>query len=530
MMAVYLHSKNMDNLRHLLSPTGNRFTKQEVLNIIEALTPEQIQLADWMQARRQLDGILAAQVTWDTKMKNMLREQNYWMIERQSRDVAVQNMDEELLEKIEANKGIPPTQVSAPFTKERTHIAGNPIKLQALEQFIKGESIVQHYIATMPIIDQLTRIIGNSEFAMAYINKEGKSGWLMLHKWLQDVANPDLGTGARNQSERFMRWMRGNAASALLGFRVAQFFKASLSWWVGAAEEGDMNAVRGVLSFLGNREATYELVRKYAPQVYHRSMEREIAEAKIAQAIDARLAAKMTLREASMIFTVAGDRLSVMGLWKGKFDSYLRAHPGVDPQIAADAASEVVRLTQAAWDVKDQPEIQRSGEAMKLLTMFTNEVTRHYSYLRDSFMQYHEKKLPFGQLLRRLIEVLLVQGIIMGSINRKKPPKDAGEAINDVVQQTLEVTLPVIGRYITNGMEGFVDSSPAGIKLLQELARGAANVTKIPDKGVLPTVGSIATILGYFYGLPVEGVKDVYKFLTPQQEKKAGAGMLPEGF
>jgi hypothetical protein len=324
--------------------------------------------------------------------------------------------------------------------------------------------------------------------------------------------------------------MRGNAASALLGFRLAQFFKAGLSWFVGAAEEGDMNAIRGVLSFVSNPNATYALVRQYAPQVYHRSMEREIAEAKIAQAIDARLQAKMTLREASMICTVAGDRLSVMGLWKGEFDAYLRAHPGADPQDAADRASEVVRLTQAAWDVKDQPEIQRSGEAMKLLTMFTNEVTRHYSYLRDTMMQYHEKKLPFGQLIRRLFEVLIMQGIIMGSINRKAPPKDLEEATNDVVQQTLEVTLPIVGRYITNGMEGFVDSSPAGIKLLQEIARGAANVTKIPDKGILPTVGSIATVMGYFYGLPVEGVRDVQKWLTPDQEKRAGAGLLPEGF
>jgi hypothetical protein len=325
-----------------------------------------------------------------------------------------------------------------------------------------------------------------------------------------------------------MRWMRGNAASALLGFRTAQFFKAGLSWWVGAAEEGDMNAVRGLLSFIGNREATYELVRKYAPQVYHRSMEREIAEAKITQSLDARLAAKKTLREWSMIFTVMGDRLSVMGLWKGQFDAYLRAHPDADLQEAADRASEVVRLTQAAWDVKDQPEIQRSGEAMKLLTMFTNEVTRHYSYLRDSMMQYHERKLPFGQLIRRLIEVLIVQGLIMGSINRKAPPKDAGEAMTDVVQQTLEVTLPVLGRYLTNGMEGFVDSSPAGVKLLQELARGASNIVKIPDKGIGPTVGSIATIMGYFWGLPVEGAKDIYKFLTPDQVK--AQGNLPEGY
>jgi hypothetical protein len=525
MMGVYLHAKNPDNLRHIMR--GNAYSQQEILNIIDALTPEQVKLADWMQATLQLDGILAAQVTWDTKLKNMLREMNYWPIERETRDVPVQNTTEELMERVMAGEQSAKQQVEAGFTKERTHAATNPIKLDALEAFIMSEARVQHYIALMPVIDQLTRIIGNPEFRAAYTAKEGKSGWAMLYKWLMDVANPDLATGGRNHLERTMRWIRGNATSALLGFRLSQFFKAGLSWWVGAAEIGDMNAIRGTFSYLTNKEATYELIRRYAPQVYHRSMEREIAEAKIAQKLDARLASKATYREVSMMFTLAGDRLSVMSIWKGKFDSYQRAHPDADIQEAADAASEAIRLTQAAWDTKDLADIHRSGELMKLLTMFTNEVTRHYNYLKDSVVMYRKKKLGFGSLLRRLIEILIVQGLIMGAINRKAPPKDLGEAASDIVQQTLEVQLPIIGKYITNGMDGFVDNTPAGLKVMQEISRGGQNITKIGSKGIGPVIVSAATVYGYFTGLPVEGVRDIYKLLTPKEQK---GDLLPPGF
>ena len=491
-MGVFLHSLNSDNRRHLIR--GNGFTEDMINSVVASLTPQERSTAYWMFRHWQADTPIMASAYKMATGKNMKVVDNYVPIVIKGENIDLgDTLAKEAVFRFTGKH--PSAKIKKGFTKARTGKAGQEMELDSVSLFLDRLPEAEHYKAFTPVIRDLQRIHQNPKFKAAMKNKPE---YEVLGQWLKDVAatNP---LKARDASSKLLRSMRVNATTAVLGFNITTALKQFPSFVTGMAEVGENAALKGMWSSWVDSKGTTELIKRLAPQIFKRSFEREIAEAKLMRSIEGRITDKLSAKETFMWLTTTMDKLVVKGLWRGGFDDALKK--GFSEKMAAEYATRAIRRTQPFFSVKDIPEFYRSNEFMKALVMFTNQLNQNWNFYRhDIWGKTAAGQLSKGQAVRKTIEAFIIPSLMIGAITRSRPARDAGEFFKDLGSMAFS-SVPVVGNFITSGMKGFRDNQGlVTTEILDKLQEGSYAAFQGEWDKVLQNIPELA---GYAAGIPV---------------------------
>jgi len=514
-IGVYLSSQNPDNLMHL--KYGNKFDDNLIERVVKSLTPGEKKIADFLQDYFQKEGPAISKTRTLIEGKSLGIVKNYFPIRLQWKAEPVMNFEQEL-SKEEARRFITKwasSRITKSFLRERTHKAMQAVDLDALSIFLNHLGAVEHYKAFAPVVRDLQLILNRPEFRKAFESRSGRSGYRVMNTWLKQVAetNPLRPLSSGDAS---VRSLRVNATSAVLGFNLTTALKQFASWFNGMAEVGEIPVIKGLFTLIRHPKAVRQEIKKFAPQIYRRSFEREIAEAKLMKSLEKRLVEKLSTREVLMFLTMTADKITVSSIWKGAFDNYLKKYPG-QMEKAGEYATRAIRRTQPFFSAKDLPEYWRSGEFMKALTMFTNQLNQNWNYYRhDMWGKYTRDIIPFWQLVRKTIEAFILPALIIGWASRSKPAKNIKEFVKDLTAQCLAI-IPILGSWMASGYKGFKGGSVITTAMLQSLSDVSYRIGKEQwDKSLL----TFPELAGYVLGLPVIQSKRIIETIIDMAKGK----------
>ena len=336
------------------------------------------------------------------------------------------------------------------FTKARTRKAIQPIKLDAIMTFHEHMERVYHYKAYAPVIRDLQLIINDSKFKKAYVAKQGKVRYDILDKWIRQNAELHA-LRTHSWAEGFLRKMRTNAIAAITGINLTMSLRQFPSWFTGMAEIGEIPTIKGLVQAITHYDETRNLIKKYDQQTYRRSWAWEIGE----KGLERGVMGKVSPQEAFSILVRTADRFTVTALWRGAFDEYLRKNPG-DYEGAGVEAARVIRRTQPMFELKDLAEYYRSGEFMKVVVAWTNQLNQNLNYYRfDIAGKYGAGRIGNIELIRRVAEAFVVPALIVGWTIRSRPPENIKEFLSDFASQILG-SVPIFGSFISSVTKGYM--------------------------------------------------------------------------
>ncbi len=501
-MGVYLHSMNPDNLLHMKA--GNGFDDALIKETIDSLTPEEKRIADWVFKQWQDDTPKVAEAFKMTTGKNMKVVPDYVPIVIRGEDITFDDM---LTKEVtyRYTKKYPSTMIKKGFTKARTGKAINPMELDVLHLFVNRLPEVEHYKTFAPILRDLQRIYNNPRFKYSFIKKAGKEQFDVLGQWMRDIAatNP---LKARNAGERLAQQMRVNATTAVLGLNITTALKQFPSFVTGMADIGEMPALKGLWTYINHPNETMALIKRLAPQIWHRSFERELAETKLMKSIGNRVMGKLNWREVFMFMTTSMDRLAVNSLWRGAFDDAIKK--GFNETIAAKYATASIRKTQPFFGIKDLAEYWRSSEIMKAMTMFTNQLNQNWNYYRfDIWGKWQAGKISNFDALRKIVEGFIIPALMIGAISRSRPAQDAKEFASDIGSMAF-ASVPIAGHYLSAGFNNWHDTQGLiTTEILDQVQQFAYRMNPQQWDKIMENLPKIAEtgaqMAGYMAGVPV---------------------------
>jgi len=208
---------------------------------------------------------------------------------------------------------------------------------------------------------------------------------------------------------------------------------------------------------------------------------------------------KLTPKEVWLVGVRTMDSLAVKSLWTGAYFDWLKKHPG-DLAGAKEAAEKGIRRTQPYMEIKDLAEYYRSGEFMKTMTIFTNQLNNYWNYYRhDIFGKYMVKKISTAEMLRRIWWAFVIPALIVGAIRRSRPPQNAKEVLQDFAGLGIG-TIPVVGSWIVSGIKGFPQTGLLTTEFFSDIQKITDHLAKEKFDKLWE---DIPIAVGYLKGFPV---------------------------
>ena len=511
-IGVYLHSQNTDNRLHLIH--GNQMSEATIDKVMAQMTPEELEIARWLSNYFRESAPEISAVRTEVEGKSLDVTENYFPIIAESRapttyaaqerkliEDSLQDFGAELAieDQYRFTSRFASSQVGKQFIKARTHKAIQPIKLDAIEIFLRRMEGMEHYKAFAPVIRDLDLLLNRVDIQRAITKAAGKPTLEVLNQWVRDVAKTNP-LGFTSYGENMLRTMRTNAVTAVLGVNLTTAMKQFPSFLIGASQIGNAAALKGIYTYAANPAETHKLIRELAPQIFKRSVEREVAEAKAWKSIEKKLLDKMSNREVFMVLTTGVDRFTVNSLWRGAYDDFLAKNPD-QVKEAAEYATKAIRRTQPFFAIKDLPEYWRSSEFMKALTSFTNQLNQNWNFYRhDTYGAGRAGKIGFGTVAKRVIEGFIGSAIMIGWITASEPPEDARDIVDSLAVMSLSM-IPIAGLFLASGYQGFfTDSGMITTEVLAQLQEFGYRVNRGEWGKVALLIPELA---GYIAGVPV---------------------------
>ena len=312
-----------------------------------------------------------------------------------------------------------------------------------------------------------------------------------------------------------LRSFRVNGVAAVASFNIIMGLKQFPSFVAGMAEIGELNAIKGLAKFSYDPKKTEELYKKYAPQMYRRSFEREVAEMRELKSLEKRLKGELSPREVMIFLTRTLDKYAVGGLWQGGFDFFSQQYPN-NLQKAGELATRVIRRTQPYFEIKDLPDAYRqSGELGKSILTFTNQLNNYFNYLKyDIVGKTIAKEQGIGKAMKKFIYGIILPALFVATIANSRAPKNIKEALSMTGKQLLGI-IPVIGKVLTSALEGFNNVDLIAFQGLKSLGTATTKAVKGKYKeSVIPALEAV----GYTLGIPttqpkrtIQGIIDLIK-------------------
>lgn len=396
-IAVALNMGNEGNLERLM--TGNEWTMAQLNAIVEPLDQR-----DWnfVQAVwRYLDTFREPAFALQEKMTGFRPtavaarkvrtkfgeiEGGYYPIaykkddESESLTLMSQDMDAALFGKRSSTYAI----TSHGHAEERARYGtGEPLRLD-LSVMTRHVYNVIHDLTHREAVVDVGKVIRHPKVKNAIIGTIGKEQYNQLMPWLKDVAAPAY--EPQHLVNKLAHWARTATTIMSMGLKATTIIVQPIGFTQTIEMLGREYAMRGLAHVYKNPTPSgflevFEQVKALSPFMANRikSFDRDVNDMqnKLMKSGAGLFGWTDWLRDNAFV-PMGWVQMGVdLPTWCGAYEKGLKDFEG-NEQKAIDYADSMVRMSQSSGSVKDQAQIQRGGEVMKLFTMF-------YSYFNDLY-------------------------------------------------------------------------------------------------------------------------------------------------
>jgi len=415
----------------------------------------------------------------------------------------------------------PSSQIRKGMLRPRTKGTRWPVRMDYLNLAMEDVAAVEHYMAFEPVMRDLQKLLKHPRLHNAIVKTQGQSTFDVLARWLTQSADPDP-LRVSSWAEGMFRLMRTNAVIGALGLNITASMKQPVSFIIGAGYIGEVQAIKGVFTYMRHPQETNQLIKRLAPRVWARSQtfEREVAELTNRQLgiRGLKVPLRSQVRRGALFFLRKADRTTVFSLWRGAYDDAIQR--GLGEIEAARYATDAIVKGQPFFSVQEIPELMRSGELAKALTMFTNQLNQNFNAIYEIIGKVGGKQLSKPEAIKRLIEIIVVSTLIIGAISRSRPAKNAKELLTDIAGNNL-ASLPLFGRFIASGIQGMFGGLGADIITTQVLNSLQQLGFQINREQWDKVAQEVPELMGYLVGLPVAQPKRTFQALVNLAQGKS---------
>jgi hypothetical protein len=427
------------------------------------------------------------------------------------------------------------------FTKKRTEIPiqyQTGIKRDLFSVWAEAVEREEHFIAYGQAVKDMNAIYKNDRRVRDAVRlRYGRDAVKYIDKYVNELASPKK-ENTKNDLEKVIRTMRGNAAVAYLSYNVTSILKQAIT--SPAPFFGYMNPVEywgTMVEYAVNHTALWEEIKELSPYMKNRSanmmgeMVKERAKLHSENKADAAIGSFGTTGMKGLEWI---DRTCVAPGWLVLFRKEMKKLMDADPGMserdakvkAARYADDITSITQPSGYSMDIPQLFKgNSELGKAYLQFTQSLSNIWQTMRYDMPQMSREK-KHAQIAGTVIGYA-VAGVMLGAITAGFDDDDdeAKKAAKLIWWSTLQFTdaFPIIGSEATYLAEQIITGKthysaganlvPAFDKLRRAAGTGIKGVQSGEFETVLKAAAQAAEGAAIMKGIPVSGPKTVGRFL-----------------
>ncbi len=454
MLHIYAVRGNKENLKAIVF--GNKIPVKDVIAIVNNLSDTEKFAADNLTKMigKRYPALREAFIEYYNGTKDLgFVENGYVPMVR--RGIRFNSQDEEFLDDYTQRVLYKNKYADKSMTKERTELSAenqNEIRLGLFENYYDHVQKREHFINLGNIVKDMQRFVNNKEWSEAVQSKFGDEYLKTIRRYADKVGNPRI-----YQSMSLMAkavWaLRKNAAIGYMGLNVLSAIKQPASWFLFMNEVGPLEMTAATSKLMMDFDNQIRFINKAAPQMKHRSLERELDELR-------RVSVKKfeeiqnKLGNASMQMLIRADKFTASAGWLAVYDKMTRL--GFAEDDAIREATNAVLRTQGSALTKDLPEAL-TDERLLILNQFQNFANNLYNIMTYDIPM----RASTGRSEQAMLGALGVTMAIATEwmISNGKVP-DSPKDFANMMLQPLD-SIPVFGSILNGARKGFEFKIPA---------------------------------------------------------------------
>ncbi|MEA3346516.1 MAG: hypothetical protein U9Q21_00310, partial [Candidatus Auribacterota bacterium] len=505
---IYLYYASQNSEQQAAVMYGNRLSPKTIKAVADSIknNPAEKEFADGFRklVGEKVEELRKTLIDWENH--DMGKVENYFPMMR-NKDFL--SFEEEMAEEMLFRGAIRGGRVEKGMTISRERIPKEyqtPVNMDALGVGLRAIERQEHLINFLPLQKQWKRMIGDPEYKQALMDKIGRGGFKVIEKWIDHNLNPQLVYSA---NEPILTALRKNVSVAYLAYNLSTMGKQfpSIAFALQSSNVGDI--AKGIQETITNYKATRDFVYARDPQVRNRKIERDIEELKRGKHGNKFMRIRQKVGEGGFAGIFAIDHVVVLSTWKAVYSNAIKQ--GLSEEEAIAKAHKAFINTQPQAAAKDLPDIYRSGEALRMLTQFTNQLNQIYNMITYEIPMY-AKKDP-RKVFATIISLLTSSGMIWGMQN-KKAPQNTKEVLEALLGSGLQ-SVPLVGSPLYMALSGKPYGTEINVPSLRLVGAATGVITsKKPETKIKRLAEAAALTLGVPYIQPKRIIQKLQKEKT----------------
>lgn len=504
MIDVYVGWKNP--LKKAALMFGNNIDEELAQKVIAELETNEKALGDWIIDEYDNNYQRLRQAYIEHTGEDLGSEESYTPIRRVelTYDPLAQQIADQLLARHNLKKGFPERGFTKARIREIPPAFQKPIRLGAFSTWIGQVNEQEHYIHYAVLIKKLHKILADDQLTEAIKQKFGPDYHEAMKNYLNRTASPTIYKSYEG-IDKASRAMRKNVALTYLGINLVTMGKQLPSMALYLGECGPGHLLSSAADFAAHPFEMMEFVKARDPQVKHRKIERELEELKMADA-SAYSRMQKAIGHWGMMGIYAMDRAAITIGWKAVYDANVNR---VGEEEAIRLAQEATLRTQPEAHAKDIADLYAKGEGYNWFLMFTNQLNQIYNLTTHDIPSNVRQGKYYDALLQTT--GFVISALVIWIITNKRLPEELDDIPEAIAEQFIN-SLPLIGRYIVSGAEGWAAGAPAPIEALANVSRVFAKDTKSSQKAK-----AVLELVSMLVGYPYIGTKRIVEAVVEEE-------------
>ncbi len=457
-MDVYLKWMNDKSRAALIGDgerTGNRYTQEFHDKVVDALTPGQKAVADWILEYYNRPETKDAYFSFVEENQNYTPpdEQNYTRIRHLGffKERSDTNIKLEMAGRSLGPMAVLPSGASIARQEISAHHQ-TPLQLGIIDEVFESVDFNNRYMNFLDPIRKLEAVYADRSIQELVQDKMGNEGMARIRSYIDLAKNPNMGKNP-DTIFRVMRAVKSNISKAYMGFNpktVAMQIAAPLLY-AGELENPAMLLV-GIAEVNKGWNDTFRKIEQLSPQLWARLNHGTMRQ--ILNSTDDTYL--RMLGDKSMAGIGHADTLfAAWGWWavfKEKSEKInIKTGKQNTEAEAAKLADEAMNRTQQPTFMKDKAELFGNNEALSWMTMFQGPLNKVFNQVA-----YDMVRGPGGFRKAATLFGVLATGYVTWMVASGKPaPTDDKEWAQLVAGQIFGAPVPIIGSTINNMVYGY---------------------------------------------------------------------------
>jgi hypothetical protein len=545
-LLVAINSLRQDNLYHLMA--GNKYTEETIAQSIQSMTPEEVDVANMM-----LDNYggswpaVNAAYEYSNSGESLPELENYVHIELERGDTVGQpegRSATELLHQDVIDRGWIQNSTTKDWEKSRVPRSAIPLREDPIATFISYIGQTTDFIHREGVSQDILQIVKDVHVKDAFTIRMGREGYRSVLQYAKDLGNPAGALGLQavppqwRKLERLVRNSRLAVSCSILALRASKMVTAGASYMTSAGQFGPETMMYGTAKLVSNPNAAMRLIKEFMPVLYDRVLDpiRTEAEVTMSELEKNWQRGVSKLRDWENVTFRIADTTDIASAAIGGLARAQREHPERTLEENAFEVQRAILATHASELVEDKSDVYKQSELARIFTAFTGEATAAADYLNYLGRGSAKGKIPAHRAFRQLLFTVVGVALIMRLADRiargREKNPNAGKWYDTwwgyVALEAIENMIPILGRYITQGLQGMTwGSAPVALQPFEVIKNIFSSASKGNWKAV---AGFIIELGGYVTAAPVKGYLEAQKWLFPNNpvpKPSGGSTTLP---